>query len=276
MPATICGDGYCEDGETALSCPADCRTGAVCGDGVCNGSENRASCATDCPIDPFCGDGVCNGAENLANCAEDCGASPSCGDGSCNGSETCSSCARDCGACGPRCGDGRCNGTETTATCPADCPCVGTTATTEDSCTGENLCVNGACVSAFGRNYDICIWDGVMRTRSADGATWDAAGGLPDPRVHVSLNGRRIGSTSERRDTIMPDWSECFRAVIPAGSSFGLEVVDVDIASDDLMFSCTNDRLQADLLRGGLIRCASSAGSPAGAGSHITLSFVRR
>jgi hypothetical protein len=44
-PGTYCGDGICDSGETAESCPEDC---SVCGDNLCTGDETPATCAVDC------------------------------------------------------------------------------------------------------------------------------------------------------------------------------------------------------------------------------------
>jgi Ca2+-dependent lipid-binding protein len=72
------------------------------------------------------------------------------------------------------------------------------------------------------------------------GSTWDAAGGLPDPFVAVSLNGTAIAVSSAVQDTLAPLWNEFVNSVIPAGSTFSITVYDEDLASDDLMWSCGN------------------------------------
>lgn len=64
-----CGDGACDDDETADTCPLDC----ICGDGVCKGTETAQSCQADCPA--VCGDKACTPPEDSAKCPEDCVAS---------------------------------------------------------------------------------------------------------------------------------------------------------------------------------------------------------
>ncbi len=89
-----CGDGFCDHGETAGTCPADCGTGPVCGNGVCETGEDEISCAADCYV-PECGDGVCEAGENEVNCAVDC-VVVECGDGICDDVEDPVDCPLDC------------------------------------------------------------------------------------------------------------------------------------------------------------------------------------
>ncbi|MCA9678699.1 MAG: hypothetical protein KC464_26965 [Myxococcales bacterium] len=231
------------------ACGGDDDDGAaVCGDNACTGGETNATCPRDCPAGQVCGDGVCSGNETTASCAVDCPANPTCGDGTCSGQET-------------------------TASCPGDCPCTDNT-TGDDTCSGENVCINGACVNAFGRNYHIVIFNGQMTQNNAAGETWDAAGGLPDPLVSVTLNGTLIGSTSTQQDTLTPQWNEYLTAVIPGGSTFRVDVLDEDLTVDDPMFACaTLPTLSAANIRAYVNTCSSAAGTPAGPGSSIAFWF---
>ncbi len=193
-----------------------------------------------------------------------------CGDNACNGDEDTSSCPEDCPA-NQVCGDGTCSGTETTATCPGDCSSGGCTGNelADDTCTGENVCVNGGCAAAFGRAYRIIIGAGQMTAVDAVGDDWDAIGDPPDPMVTFSLNGSSLGSTPAAQDTYSPQWSYTFQAVIAAGSSYVIDVEDEDVAVNDAMFGCFGSVTVADIRRV-YNTCASSSGSPAGVGSSIT------
>lgn len=75
-PGPVCGNGYCESGESYYSCPSDCSyvpPPTYCGDGACNGTETCSSCSQDCICVPStCGNGLCQAGENKYNCPGDC------------------------------------------------------------------------------------------------------------------------------------------------------------------------------------------------------------
>lgn len=179
-------------------------------------------CADDEPTQPqpVCGDGQCSEVD----CPEDCGFGPICGDGQCNGNETSATCASDCPA-GPRCGDGLCNGNETTASCAGDCPCTDNTSA-DDTCTGDNVCVSGRCVSAFGRVYKIRVYGGNVLEADAAGTAWDFPGGLPDVLANIELNSVDQGNTLAAANTLMPVWNTEYTATIPGGSTFVIRAYD--------------------------------------------------
>lgn len=89
--SAVCGDGSCDPGETADSCPQDCAGGGPlmsCGDGVCQEWELTEShpgyCPGDCGEDypDRCGDGVCQEWETYKSmglyCEEDCAKAERC------------------------------------------------------------------------------------------------------------------------------------------------------------------------------------------------------
>ncbi len=92
-----CGDGFCNTGETAASCPADCGTVNNCGNGTCDAGETKANCPADCTggTTNKCGNGTCDAGETTANCAADC---PAAG----TDPTAClqAKCANEYGACG--------------------------------------------------------------------------------------------------------------------------------------------------------------------------------
>jgi cysteine-rich repeat protein len=115
-----CGDGKCNGGETAASCPADCdASGGRCGDGTCDATEDCSSCEADCGACPpaVCNnDGVCNLGEDCLSCPGDCAGVTSgkkSGRYCCGGATAASlycepECGADCGApsTGQICGNG--------------------------------------------------------------------------------------------------------------------------------------------------------------------------
>ena len=100
-----CGNGVCEAGEDATSCPDDCEAGecpagqvADCdgsgecwtelwiGDGYCDGTAQQygadlccydtdgGDCTAEECVEQVCGDGVCGPGENPTTCPDDCDA----------------------------------------------------------------------------------------------------------------------------------------------------------------------------------------------------------
>jgi subtilisin family serine protease len=108
-----CGDTFCEVGEDACSCPADCGSPpgseTNCSDGVDEDCDGQTDCSDSectgdpaCPTGPVCGNRVCEGN------GEDCHTCP--GDCRCSGRN----CSKGC------CGDGACV-QENASNCPVDC-----------------------------------------------------------------------------------------------------------------------------------------------------------
>jgi len=90
---TICGDGYCNGGETCSSCSQDCGACPVCGDGVCTGGESCSSCEGDCgTCDPWSCSSmqVCGGSTGYCSCDSGCNYRGDC----------CWDACSACGACG--------------------------------------------------------------------------------------------------------------------------------------------------------------------------------
>jgi hypothetical protein len=139
-----CGDGACNDSETAVNCSADCADS--CGDTYCTGSENASTCPGDCSAS--CGDTYCTHTETCSSCVGDCGACAVCGNGTTEGDEVCDD--------GPEaCGDGvvqngtfcnsSCSGTYTVSegcdyTSLSPCGNAGSPSTASVGCSKNPLC----------------------------------------------------------------------------------------------------------------------------------------
>ena len=69
-----------------------------------------------------------------------------------------------------------------------------------DTCAGETVCVDGSCVAAFPRVYNIGNVRVTLPTTDSQGAAWDIGGGAPDIFVEVRVNGTLAGTTSTVQD----------------------------------------------------------------------------
>lgn len=115
-----CGDGDCDDSETAASCPADCLVLPACGDGLCGLGEDPVGCPEDCGSGPVCGDGTCEDDESTETCPTDCPL-VGCGDATCARDETAASCPKDCA---PKSCVGHCDMYEAAFPCQCDAGCA--------------------------------------------------------------------------------------------------------------------------------------------------------
>lgn len=127
-----------------------------------------------------------------------------------------------------------------------------------DICTGENICVSGACVPAFGRFYEVRDVSVSVPTTDDTGAAWDALGGAPDPFIVVSVDGSEIATSATRDDTFSASFAGPYAASLLAGSSLTIEVYDEDVSFNDLMFTCSASPITANLLRGRSLACNGS------------------
>lgn len=132
--AGSCGDGTCDPGETAGTCPADCDCSRLGGPneqfGLCCGPGGSGTCTpekiclggislTGCPccyayyVDPSTGDTVCTGSCDLDTIPDWCAAPGE-------------------AAVGGTCGGGTCTAPKSTCSTDADCSCTGSSCPTPD------------------------------------------------------------------------------------------------------------------------------------------------
>jgi V8-like Glu-specific endopeptidase len=156
----VCGNGYCESGETEGNCPADCSGGSEGGLGAaCNS-------AADCKSGM-----VCVQADSGDFCTQFC-SDPNGGTG-CPSPYTCVPLADppasgegvcyDMGGGPAQCGNGSCEAGETAQNCPADCSSGGCNGITyEGCCDGNTLkyCDNNALEQLDCGGNPTCGWNG--------------------------------------------------------------------------------------------------------------------
>lgn len=124
-----------------------------------------------------------------------------------------------------------------------------------DTCSGDNICIAGACESAFGRIYTINDVSVSVPTTDSAGDAWDALGGAPDPFIVVDVNGSVVATSSTRNDTFSGAFSGPYDATIIGGSALSIEVWDEDVSANDLMFTCQASPITASLLRLRTLSC---------------------
>jgi hypothetical protein len=228
--ASSCGNNNCEAGESAGSCPSDCKS-ADCGNGICEPkkSENTKVCGLDCS----CGDNVCDPTESSKSCAADC---CKCGDGEpdapiCdtqNCGETDKTCPKDCLPCG----DGQCQPGESPKSCPVDC-C--------GAC-GDGICKGGLC----GENPTSCEND----CKSPCGNGKCDQGESPDSCAQdcdLAACGNNLcefneGPTDAGGKTACPEdcKAPCGDCICGTGEDFGNCPVDCGFCGDGVCSNCAS------------------------------------
>lgn len=150
------------------------------------------------------------------------------------------------------------------------CRCEGGTACTpqcsgrvcgDDGCGGRcgscglgSVCDAGRCAVDPGSRWVLTAQSGTVTERDGTNQSWDAAGGLPDPLLCLSVNGNRE-CTRAVADTLMPRWGHRFApqsaASLRAGVTFAYD--DEDLTDDDVICSPTTVRITDEMFtRGGL------------------------
>lgn len=175
--ASICGDGICDDDESAASCAADCGASAECGNGVVEPGEDCdeggdvrgcVGCRFECQSDADCDDGnpctknaQCMRVDGIRFCADD---HPPVDDGTeCGDDRLCFE-----GVCSDVCvEDSDCEATECTG--PAVCDEVGV-------CLYDDVPANGTACDLGDGATGICLGRECVESVCGDGFIDEAAG----------------------------------------------------------------------------------------------------
>ena len=205
--ATTCPTGCCDDNDA-------CQPGttlSACGGGgercetCANGSCTAGACALGC--DAATCDGCCTaqGQCITATSATQCGK---------NG-DACEACSGGLG-----CSDGECADTSCTATCSGCCTgsiCNETSqfdsaACGDDGdvcrvCGAATICTNGDCVPDNLTRWDLVILSGIVSATNPQNGSWDAFGGLPDPKLCVGSQDDPSVCVAPISNTLTPVWN---------------------------------------------------------------------
>jgi len=137
-----------------------------------------------------------------------------------------------------QCGSDGCGGS--CGGCSADRVCQNGTCTvptvyclSSAECGSQSICVNQECANAYGRAYKVTLVSAVIKEYNANGSSWDALGGMPDPFVTWEVGGEVIFTSSVWPDTFTPDWTETFTMNVIAGERLDILVWDEDMAVSD-------------------------------------------
>jgi Ca2+-dependent lipid-binding protein len=88
-------------------------------------------------------------------------------------------------------------------------------------------------------DFKLYIKGGVIKSKKAGGADWDALGGKPDAFVEASILGERQAvvatkNSSTKQNTLKPDWNESVLEV-NIGDEIRIRIYDEDLQVNDLI-----------------------------------------
>ena len=122
---------------------------------------------------------------------------------------------------------------------------------THDDCGGQNICMVGSCVFAFGRDYSVTVATAQgIPERKPNGSPWDALGGLPDPFVLMEIDGQRY-QTHSVSNSLNPFWGYTLSPIrINYSSQFQWELLDFDNGtSHDSMIGSAPFGITVDMIK---------------------------
>lgn len=257
--APLCG----ADGQCKVDCQPTCSgkecgpdgCGSVCGQ--CPSAAPLCSAEGQCKVDcqPKCSGKTC-GPDGCGKLCGTCAANqqcesgtcatrpPKCAGPSCSG-DTCEDnmyvkCSKDANGCltpspAVPCPSGQICNVLTDYKCA---PC-----TYGFECGDAQVCQTGSCVNATGLTYRFTFYSAKVPEKDANGAAWDAGGGLPDVKACLYLNcgadgcasSALVGCTKAKADTLSPTWVDHVDTKVFASDKVGVLLFDQDFSNDDYM-----------------------------------------
>jgi hypothetical protein len=135
-----------------------------------------------------------------------------------------------------------------------------------DRCSGDNVCVEDACVPAMGRSYTLSV-SLKMALETPDGASWDQPYGDPDGYVQLTMDDTLVFEEYGEANSYEPPLVKTATRMIAAGTTLVADGYDHDSLSyDELIISCTKT-LTAEDLRARMFSCTKD-------GSTITTKLM--
>ncbi len=164
---------------------------------------------------------------------EDAAVNPVCGNNKVESGEVCDGNSISCIELGYMAGIAVCKN-DCSGFSAADCTGIKEECVFSSDCDSDQVCASdGVCVSPYGKPWQLVIVSAVFGEKMDDGSSWDAMGGLPDPSVRVVKNGEVVFETSEKSNTLTPEWNESTAISINEVDTLVFEIIDNDIALDD-------------------------------------------
>lgn len=140
------------------------------------------------------------------------------------------------------------------------------------SCDGDDVCIDGACVSAWGRSYELSVVQARMPPRAPDGSAWDYDGGPPDPVVVVRIGSTYALITEVVVDAFVASFEERAVKTLARDRTWEVWLYDADIAGPQPGLVCRFEPLSAAYLRERRLRCEGR--QPETIGSVVILRIV--
>lgn len=104
-------------------------------------------------------------------------------------------------------------------------------------CQRADVCITGRCEAGSGREYSFKFLNASIPERNSLGLLWDIAG-LPDPYVELRVDGKLVGKTRTKQDTLSPVWNESLPYVrIYESSEVVIRIYDEDPLGFELIDS---------------------------------------
>ena len=123
-------------------------------------------------------------------------------------------------------------------------------------CEASEICVDGSCVSPYGRELRFAHIKVVVSETNPNDEAWDMPGGMPDLYVCIweAKTEDEYFCTTTRDDRLTAEWYETLDVVLHEDDEWFFEVFDEDPADNDSIGRCSSP-ITVDIIRGRILTC---------------------